>query len=102
MDLEVQIDRSNYMVYDYKCRDCENIWSVNHPIDLENPIKELNLTCEKCNSNNIFKYIGNYGRMTVVFKGTGWAHKELMLDKIGMPRSIQNSPEAREAMKKRL
>jgi predicted nucleic acid-binding Zn ribbon protein len=90
------------MVYDYKCRDCDNIWQENHSINIKNAVQELSLICPICNSGNIFKYIGNYGTATIVFKGTGWVHKDIMLDKIGMPKATQNSAEAREAMKKRL
>lgn len=90
------------MVYDYKCRGCENIWTVEHSIAVKNAVEELGTACPSCSSTNIFKYLGNYGTATVVFKGMGWAHKDLMLDKIGMPSTTRNSPEAQAAMKKRL
>lgn len=90
------------MVYDYKCKDCLNIWQVTHSIAVKNAIEELGINCPNCESSNIFRYLGNYGTTTVVFKGTGWAHKDIMLDKIGMPKTTQNSPEAQNALKKRL
>jgi predicted nucleic acid-binding Zn ribbon protein len=90
------------MTYDYKCRECSTIWPVSHKMDVKNPIEELGIECPECNSANIFRYLGNYGTATIVFKGTGWAHKDIMLDKIGMPKTTQNSPEAQAALKKRL
>jgi len=90
------------MVYDYKCKSCENIWQVSHSVHVKNAIEELGIKCPLCTSDNIFRYLGNYKNTTIVFKGTGWAHKDLMLDKIGMPKTTQNSPEAQAAMKKRL
>jgi len=90
------------MVYDYKCKSCENIWPVNHSISVNNATEELGLKCPKCESIDVFKYLGNYGTATIVFQGMGWAHKDLMLDKIGMPKATQNSPEAQAAMKRRI
>jgi predicted nucleic acid-binding Zn ribbon protein len=90
------------MVYDYKCKSCENVWQVNHSIAVNDAVKELGLECPECSSFEVFKYLGNYGTATVVFRGTGWAHKDLMLDKIGMPKATQNSPEAQAALKRRL
>jgi putative FmdB family regulatory protein len=90
------------MVYDYKCRECENVFQVAHSIAVKNAAEELGTKCPECDSKNIFRYLGNYGSATIVFKGTGWAHKEIMLDKIGMPKTTQNSPEAQSVMKKRL
>jgi len=90
------------MLYDYKCKECSTIWQINHSIHIKNPVEELGLSCTSCSSTKIFRYIGNYKTATLVFKGSGWAHKDSMLDKLGMPKSTQNSPEARKAMKKRL
>lgn len=90
------------MVYDYKCKECTNIWPVTHSMVIKNAVEELGTKCPACDSKNIFRYLGNYGTATIVFKGTGWAHKDIMLDKIGMPKTTQNSPEAQAAMKKRL
>lgn len=89
-------------MYDYKCRDCENIWQENHSMKINNAVEELGLKCPECQSIEIAKYLGNYKTATVVFNGMGWAHKDLLLDKIGMPKAQQNSPEARKAMAKRL
>jgi predicted nucleic acid-binding Zn ribbon protein len=88
--------------YEYKCLDCSNIWVEVHSISVNNAVEELGIKCTNCQSININKYLGNYGTATVVFKGTGWAHKDLLLDKIGMPSATRNSPEAQAAMKKRL
>jgi predicted nucleic acid-binding Zn ribbon protein len=90
------------MVYDYKCKNCDKIWSTNHSIHIRNAVDEIGLKCPECDSSNIFKYLGNYGSATIVFQGTGWAHKDLMLDKIGMPKTTQNSPEAQKALKRRI
>lgn len=90
------------MTYEYKCRSCSNIWSVEHSMSINDAVEELSLSCPTCSSRDIHKYLGNYGTATVVFKGTGWAAKDMMLDKIGMPKAQRESPEAQAAMKKRL
>lgn len=90
------------MKYDYKCKDCENLWEENHSMKIDNAVEELGLSCPSCQSKNISKYLGNYTTATVVFNGMGWAHKDLLLDKIGMPKAQRESPEAQKAMAKRL
>lgn len=90
------------MIYEYKCRKCENIWEENHSIEVDDAVEELDLSCPECGSQEIGKYLGNYSTATVIFNGTGWVHKELALDRLGMPSATRNSPEAQKAMKKRL
>lgn len=90
------------MKYDYKCDECNHIWTVNHSMKINSAVEELGLKCENCESVNIKKYLGNYTTATITFKGMGWAQKDLLLDKIGMPKATQDSPEARKAMAKRL
>lgn len=77
--------------YDYKCRDCEEVFEESHPID-ESP----KILCPKCEGENTFKYMGNYDTMTVRFKGTGWAINDAALSGIGMPDSVKNSPHAKK------
>lgn len=90
------------MKYEYKCDECENIWDEYHSIKVNDAVQELGLFCPECKSNKIKKYLGNYGTATVVFKGMGWAHKDMLMDKIGMPKETQNNPETRAALNKNL
>ena len=83
--------------YQYKCRDCETVFDVNHSIHDE--AEDLGLMCENCESENIFRYLGNYDTATIVFRGMGWAGTESALDKIGMPKATRNSPEAQQKLK---
>lgn len=100
-DLEAQI-RGKFMKYDYKCRNCDNLWEENHSMTVNNPVEELGLMCPNCSSVDIHKYLGNYGTATVVFKGVGWAGKDLALKKIGMPEATLNNPETRKALNKNI
>lgn len=86
------------MKYEYKCRDCDTIWITEHSIHVDNAVEELGLSCPECESLNIAKYLGNYHRPTVIFKGIGWAHKDFALDKLNMPKATRESPEARKRM----
>jgi predicted nucleic acid-binding Zn ribbon protein len=90
------------MTYDYKCNNCNTVWQETYPINTKNPIDELDIHCPECKTKDVKRYLGNYRTATVVFKGMGWAHKELALDRIGMNPVTRNSPEAQAAMKKRL
>lgn len=83
--------------YQYKCKDCETVFDVNHSIHDE--AEDLGLVCENCESDNIFRYLGNYDTATIVFRGMGWAGTEAALDKIGMPKATRNSPEAKQKLK---
>jgi putative FmdB family regulatory protein len=84
--------------YQYKCRECNSIFDIIHSITETKA--SLDLVCTSCASNDIFRYLGNYGSATVIFKGIGWASKDAFLDKLGMPKATQQSPEAREQLKK--
>lgn len=83
--------------YQYKCRDCETVFDVVHSIKEDKD--SLSLVCENCESDNIFKYLGNYETATIVFKGMGWAGTDAALDKIGMPKATRGSPEAQAKLK---
>lgn len=85
------------MVYEYKCRDCETVSEIEHSIN--DSAEELGLTCPACGSEDIFKYLGNYGRPTIIFRGPGWVVNDTALERIGMPQAQQHSPEGREKLK---
>jgi len=82
--------------YDYKCKDCNSVWSTSHSID--DTASSLGLKCPSCGSVNIFKYLGNYKTLPIKFIGTGWTVNDNALDAIGMPEATRNSAEARERL----
>ena len=88
------------MVYDYKCRSCQEIWEVEHSMNVSDAVEELGLACPECESTDIFKYLGNVKRVAINFVGTGWVSKDSALDAMGMPKNIQNSPHARKYLDK--
>lgn len=83
-------------VYDYKCRECEDIWQEIHSFK-ENH-EDLGLKCPKCKSLNIFKYLGAKP-VPVHFKGTGFAINDLALSKIGFPEHYKQNKEVRDKLK---
>ena len=69
------------MVYDYKCRDCENIQEERHGMT-ETP----QITCLTCGSSNTFRMVG---AARTIFKGGGWARNEMALDAVKMPEHVK-------------
>lgn len=86
------------MVYDYRCRDCENIWQERHSMKVDNAVEELGLKCPECESVDIYKYLGNVRNVSIKFLGTGWAGNDAALEAIGMPEATRNSPEAKKRL----
>lgn len=87
------------MLYDYKCRECDNIWQESHSIKVNDAVEELNLTCPSCQSKEISKYLGNYKTATIMFKGQGFSINDTALDRIGMPKAQQESAYAKRKLK---
>lgn len=83
-------------LYDYKCRACGHVWAVVHSMAVDNAPEELGLTCPVCGSTDVFKFLGGRKTLGIKFVGTGFAGNDAALDAIGMPKSTQNSPEARK------
>ncbi len=83
--------------YEYKCRECETVFAVTHSVHEDK--YSLGLVCENCGSENIFRYLGNYGTATVIFKGVGWKVNDTALERLGMPAAQRNSPEAQKYLK---
>lgn len=90
-DLEAQVPN-----YDYRCRDCLNVWLENH--SFKETAESLGLKCPECSSHDIHKYFGNMKTLTVKFKGAGFAVNDMALEKLGMPESIRNSPHTKKAL----
>ena len=53
-------------LYEYKCRKCDDVISVSHPIN-DNPT----ILCGTCQS----KRIKVFSAPAVTFKGNGWGHQ---------------------------
>lgn len=87
------------MVYNYKCRKCENIFDIDHSMKVKDAVEELGAECPKCGSTDIFKYLGNMKTAHIHFKGVGFATNDLALDKIGFPKHYKDNPEVREKLK---
>lgn len=85
-------------IYDYKCKSCEEVWELNHSIN--DDATSLNLVCPNCESADIFKYFGNMRTLPVHFKGTGFSINDSALDKLGMPKNIQNSEATKDRLKR--
>lgn len=84
-------------LYDYRCRECANIWEETH--SMTEDASSLELACPECGSHDIHRYLGYTKRIGVKFKGTGFASVDLALDAVGMPKNIQNSPETKKRLK---
>jgi len=85
-------------IYDYKCRECGNIWEVEHSISVDDAVEELGLKCPECGSQDIFKYLGKRKSLTVKFIGTGWYINDSALEAAGMPEATRNSPETKKRL----
>ena len=83
--------------YQYKCKECEHVFDYTHSIHEDKD--SLEITCENCGSENVFKYLGNYGTATIIFKGTGWVVNDSALERVGMPEAQRNSPHAQKYLK---
>jgi len=77
-------------IYDYKCKECENTQEVRHGMT-ESP----KIDCLICGSSNTFKMVG---AARTIFKGGGWAAKELALDRIGMPEHVKKHARTNKAL----
>lgn len=83
-------------LYDYKCRECSEIWNETH--SFKDDAKSLGIHCPKCDSENVFKYLGAKP-VPVHFKGTGFAINDLALSKIGFPEHYKQNKEVRDKLK---
>ncbi len=87
------------MIYNYKCRDCSTIFELEHSIKVSNAVSEIGATCSSCGSTNIFKYLGSFKTVPILFKGTGFAANDLALGRIGFPEHYKENPEIRKKLK---
>jgi predicted nucleic acid-binding Zn ribbon protein len=88
------------MKYDYRCRECENVWEVDHPMKVSDAVAELGLFCPNCESSNIFKYLGNMATTYIQFKGTGFSINDAALDKVKFPKHYRDNPEVKNKLDK--
>lgn len=92
--LEALVNMPNY---EYKCRECETVFNFAHSVHEDKD--SLGIECPNCSSTDVFRYLGNYGTATIVFKGTGWVVNDTALERIGMPKAQRESPEAQKYLK---
>lgn len=88
------------MVYTYKCRKCENIFEIDHSMKVNDAVEELGAKCPKCESQEIFKYLGNMKTAHIQFKGLGFAVNDHALDKIKFPKHYRDNPEIKDKLNK--
>lgn len=84
-------------IYDYKCRECEEVWDTTH--SFKETAEELGITCPSCGSSNIFRYLGRRKTIPIHFKGSGFAINDLALDRIGFPKHYKQNKEVRDKLK---
>jgi len=88
------------MVYHYKCRACEHIFEIEHSMKVSNAAEELGSSCPICESNDVFKYLGNLKTAYISFKGPGFSVNDSALDRVGFPKHYRENPEIRDKLNK--
>lgn len=90
------------MVYFYKCRSCEHVFELDHSMKVNDVVAELDAKCPQCESQDIFKYLGNMKTAYIQFKGIGFSVNDHALDKINFPKHYKDNPEIRKKLQEKM